>query len=384
MNSIQAKQIADYLHTQGINPKEIKGSSLWYYSPFRNESTASFKVDNDKNIWYDHGLGEGGNILDLVKKLHNISDISSVLSHLSGKAITTRPVEPFSFQQQENSSRFEDISIQPLNNPMLIQYLKDRKINIPLAQQLCKEIHYKAKGKPYFAIGFENDKGGFALRNEYSKICTSSEITSIDKGKPHCCVFEGFIDYLSFLTLKNVSSLESNIVILNSVNNLNKATEFLNLDDDKLKNLQIKMQNLQSFYLKNTKIENVFSEIEYQKISNLKVQSNDERGTLEKVMLKLAKKMNIIIQCFIKDKSNHKNYFLLNIESLLNLKNETTDEILHHHIEHLIGLTYNLYKSSPTNLTSGFFIITEEQERYISSRTPSHLIFKLFIELLSR
>ncbi len=233
MNAIQAKQIqiADYLHSQGINPKEAKGNNYWYCSPFRNERTASFKVDNEKNTWYDHGSGEGGNILDLVMKLHSIPSISGALAHLSGKTITTRPVETFSFPQQGNSNGFEEISVQPLTNPLLIRYLNERKINVPLAQQLCKEIHYKVKGKPYFAVGFENDKGDFALRNEYSKTCTSSDITFIDIGKPHCCVFEGFIDYLSFLSLKDKASIESNVVILNSVNNLNKATEFLKRHD---------------------------------------------------------------------------------------------------------------------------------------------------------
>lgn len=233
MNTQQSKQIkiADYLYTQGINPKETKGNNYWYYSPFRNERTASFKVDNEKNTWYDHGLGEGGNILYLVMKLHNISSVSGALVHLSGKSITARPAEPFSFQQQENSNGFGEINILPLTTPQLIRYLNERKINVPLAQQLCKEIHYKVNCKPYFAIGFANDKGGYVLRNGLFKGCTSSDITTIDKGKTHCCLFEGFIDYLSFLSLKGIQSIESNVIILNSVNNQNKATEFLKRHD---------------------------------------------------------------------------------------------------------------------------------------------------------
>ncbi|MDR2918204.1 MAG: toprim domain-containing protein [Tannerella sp.] len=53
----------------------------------------------------------------------------------------------------------------------------------------------------------------------------------MNKGKTHCCLFEGFIDYLSFLSLKGIQSIESNVIILNSVNNLNKATEFLKRHD---------------------------------------------------------------------------------------------------------------------------------------------------------
>ena len=49
MNIETAKQInlADYLHSkqQGIN--------LWYKSPLREETEASFKVNTERNQWYD-------------------------------------------------------------------------------------------------------------------------------------------------------------------------------------------------------------------------------------------------------------------------------------------------------------------------------------------
>ncbi len=217
--------LADYLQSLGYTPHKRQGNQLWYYSPFRKEHTPSFKINLNRNEWYDFGTGEHGDIVDFVKILYN-TDVSKALQIISGR-VAFIPTNSFSLHRQENSPGFEDIKVRPLTNPALIQYLNERKVHIPFAEQLCEEVYYKVNGKPYFAIGFENDKGGFTLRNKYSQNCTSSDITTFDKGKAHCVVFEGFIDYLSFLTIKGKPSIESNVVILNSVNNLNKATEFL-------------------------------------------------------------------------------------------------------------------------------------------------------------
>ena len=33
------------------------------------------------------------------------------------------------------------------------------------------EIHYQLNGKKYFGVGFQNNSGGFEIRNAYAKIC---------------------------------------------------------------------------------------------------------------------------------------------------------------------------------------------------------------------
>lgn len=35
----------------------------------RNEKTASFAINTEKNFWYDFGSGEGGDVIALVQKL---------------------------------------------------------------------------------------------------------------------------------------------------------------------------------------------------------------------------------------------------------------------------------------------------------------------------
>lgn len=64
MNIQHIKQISitDYLQRQGYMPVQIKGINHWYSSPFRQESTPSFKVNTERNQWYDFGTGEHGDI----------------------------------------------------------------------------------------------------------------------------------------------------------------------------------------------------------------------------------------------------------------------------------------------------------------------------------
>ena len=106
--------------------------------------------------------------------------------------------------------------------------LRERCINIEIARQHCQEVHYSANGKAYFAVGFRNDAGGYELRNKYFKGCTSKEITSMKTSSDACQLFEGFMDYLSFLTMKNWQQPKTDVIVLNSLSNMPKAK---NADD---------------------------------------------------------------------------------------------------------------------------------------------------------
>jgi len=128
----------------------------------------------------------------------------------------------------------EDIKVKPLENVALVQYLNERMIPVGLAQRYCKEVYYTCNGKPYFAIVFPNEQGGYDTQNKYFKGCIAPKaITTIDNGKSSCCVFEGFIDFLSYLVLKlrhnPDQSLfkEKDYFILNSVSNTSKLLERL-------------------------------------------------------------------------------------------------------------------------------------------------------------
>ncbi len=84
MNCEQANQIdlVDYLCALGFNPSKIRREDYWYLSPLRQEKEASFKVNRNKNIWYNHGLGRGGNLVDFAKEFYHCN-VSEALQKIS-------------------------------------------------------------------------------------------------------------------------------------------------------------------------------------------------------------------------------------------------------------------------------------------------------------
>lgn len=234
-----AKQIklADYLQSLGYTPVKQQGKSLWYKSPLRNETDASFKVNTELNQWYDFGTGKGGNIIALAAELYHSDNVAYLLERIAERTPYIRPAS-FSFgEQKTHSSSFQGVQVGELSSPALIDYLRGRGINIELAKRECKELRFEHNGKPYFAIGFPNISGGYELRNRYFKGCLApKDITHIrQQGEQRdvCYLFEGFMDYLSFLTIRvnnnpeEPRTSEQDYMVLNSVTNLSKAEQQL-------------------------------------------------------------------------------------------------------------------------------------------------------------
>ena len=231
MNIEEAKKIhiADYLHSLGYSPVKQQGANLWYKSPLREEHEASFKVNNERNLWYDYGAGKGGNIIALAQELFCSDHLPYLLNRIEEQAPHVRPVS-FSFQQQRSAPTFQHLEVDDLTHPALLRYLQGRGIDLTLAKRECRELRFTHDGKPYFAIGFLNVAGGYEVRNSFFKGCIApKDITHIrQQGEPRekCLVFEGFMDYLSFLTLrtKNCPTMPNldrqDYVILNSAANV--------------------------------------------------------------------------------------------------------------------------------------------------------------------
>ncbi|MDR2948335.1 MAG: toprim domain-containing protein [Prevotella sp.] len=235
--------IKDYLASRGIHPVKNHGYYGMYRSPFREDTNASLKVDYNKNLWIDFGSNEGGTLIDLVMRINNCSLKQAIYALKFQNHTTVNQYNSTTVQQQNTSSfhvkNYPDkqeasqqaiaiLKIQPLNNQALIDYLNERYINPYIARQHCKEIHYTVNNKEYFAIGFQNEAGGWELRSKYFKGCTSKDISIIrSEDMDTCLIFEGFMDYLSFLTMKNLNAPRQDTVILNSIHNLSKAMDFI-------------------------------------------------------------------------------------------------------------------------------------------------------------
>jgi len=235
MNCAEANQIdmVDYLYSIGHQPQKIRNNDYWYLSPLRDEKKASFKVNRNKNAWYDHGLGKGGDVIEFAVQLFNcnISEALEKISSFHPQKHLLHPSEKTSLHRHRNLvvNSIHDtpgtaIKItatkQPITDFFLSCYLKKRRINQTIANKYCSEISFELNDKIYKAIGFKNTAGGYELRSEFFKGSFSPKYVTYSnhKNAKSVTVFEGFFDFLSYQTIhQNLEQELTNFLVLNSL-----------------------------------------------------------------------------------------------------------------------------------------------------------------------
>jgi hypothetical protein len=223
VEEVKNTDMVDYLSSIGIVPAKASRNNYWYFSPFRNETIPSFKVNRNINRWYDFGEGKGGNLVDFGILYHKCS-VSELLRKMN---------KSFTFQQQNISFKKNDeevkkikvISEHEITSLVLLRYLHKRRIPIEIAAKFCKEIHYQLYGKNYYALGFKNNAGGYELRNEKFKASNSpKDVTLIENGADKLTVFEGFFNFLSYLSVhQKQEQPTTNFLVLNSTSFFEKS-----------------------------------------------------------------------------------------------------------------------------------------------------------------
>ena len=241
MNDLKNISIRQFLARRGILPKYERNGYGMYLSPLREERTPSFKVDYVRNLWYDFGLGEGGTLLTLVMRLERCDSREAVRRLQNGEkrdagsaslspSVGERPAVggPSPVVRLAAVPALRILSDDPLRHPALIGYLVSRGIVPSVAAAFCREVRYEVNGRAFFAVGFRNDAGGWELRSERFKGGSSPKhITTLDNRSDTVIAFEGFMDFLAYLSLKYPERLRIDAAVLNSVVNLPKAVPFL-------------------------------------------------------------------------------------------------------------------------------------------------------------
>ncbi|HMR82765.1 MAG TPA: toprim domain-containing protein [Niabella sp.] len=238
-----AKQtdLVGYLAFLGHYPdaRMSREQEFWYLSPLpgRFEKTPSFKVDRRKGLWFDHGIGKGGSIIDFGMLYHNCN-IPDLLERLQAflsfhrhsfqtkitKSAVEHPAQSSDKAVSGEKKKIRVLSEGPVISSALISYLKQRKIPLTVARHYCREVQYELNDKKYYAIGFPNDAGGYELRNAYFKgSAAPKSIALFDNKAETICVFEGFFSFLSFATIQENQQLTSNILVLNSLSFFDKS-----------------------------------------------------------------------------------------------------------------------------------------------------------------
>jgi DNA primase len=214
-----------------------------YFSPFREESTPSFHLDESKNSWYDYGTGEGGSLFDFVCKFAGctrsevydwLASFRNMVPESEYKAI----VAPI-FEKQRHPSRIVIDSVSHnFTKHKLVEYAASRAVSKEVLERYCEEVVYHVDSAPdrqFYAIGFKNNSGGYVLRSSISKRCSSSDITTLGPdgqmtdtvNADKVLVFEGFMDFLSWIDDVKQETPQYDCCILNSVTNLSKALPWI-------------------------------------------------------------------------------------------------------------------------------------------------------------
>jgi len=234
MNIEEAKSInlVEIMARLGRTPTKIQGSSIWYLSPFREEKTASFKVNLDLNSWYDFGMGEGGRIIELFQTLYNDQSVPHVLEIIGNMHAFSVPTPaPLPKPPKQKTDKPVITSIREISNSGLIQYLEQKRgLDPDLVRLYASEIHYNVGNSSYIAIGHANESGGFEIRNPNFKGSLKtkdiSHFTGTDKtGK--VAVFEGLFDFLALLSLHKLKEPPHDAIVLNTVSLVDKACNYI-------------------------------------------------------------------------------------------------------------------------------------------------------------
>ena len=233
MNASQAKAIPleEILGKYGHAAAYRRGADLWYRSPFRAEETPSFVVNTRKNVWYDHGEGCGGNVIDLVSRLSGETSIAGVLKIVAGFMGGIVPTAPSAVRAGKGGGgeRISATGEKELSHPALVQYLDGRAIPLEFARRYVREVRYRAGEKEYFGIGFRNESGGYEVRNPYFKGGIGTKDISVVPGTAPGIVnvFEGFMDFLSWPSLSGEPEPKETALVLNSVSLVSRAIAYL-------------------------------------------------------------------------------------------------------------------------------------------------------------
>jgi len=240
LSLIKRYSIVEYLERKGIRPVRKTSTYVMYRSPLREETHPSFKVDTEKNLWIDYAEGRGGSIIDLCIRLEGCT-LSEAICRLEQNtpdntthsySFTNRGIS-ISPNQRENvtaSGTRRLICLSDTLPPHLQEYLKkERCIDLEKATPFLKCISYEVRGKRYEAIGFANSSGDYELRDDktFKGTIAPKDITPIfeDKAQP-VYLFEGFMDFLSFLSMKG--EVTNQCLVMNSVSNVARSIRHLN------------------------------------------------------------------------------------------------------------------------------------------------------------
>ena len=232
----ESTDLVSTLKLLGYEPLRKSGGELFYLSMLRdNDSSPSFCVNEKSGLWYDHGMGKGGSVIEFALSYwahlpfkDAINELLKISGQLPGELVN-RPqqVKQTSLLMREPSYIIREVKPLGTNNS-ISDYLKSRGI-FEVAQDYLKELYYSIKlqdntRREVFAAAWQNELDGWEVRNMNFKGCLDKKAMSFIAGNDSKInLFEGMMDFLSWKKL--FPSDPSSSLILNTLSFLTPAME---------------------------------------------------------------------------------------------------------------------------------------------------------------
>ena len=272
---LRSTSMRDILAVEGHDTTHTRGGL--YFSPFRTkERTPSLHIDDANHRWFDHGAPEtgvdgkrGGDTVAFVQLLKGCSFLDAlgylcrfhpdIVPNLEVEAVKVPQMKDRIIADGSHGGDYLGTTIvcaqNPFLDPKLIAFAQGRGVGAAMLQRYCEEVYYDMrflvggieKTIRHHAIGFPNSDGGWVLRyipergGDKGKRSTGGYATMFDRNgmlilsddlyasAPSVVVFEGFMDFLSFMEDKRPGGTpdDMDVVVLNSVANLDRSLDFI-------------------------------------------------------------------------------------------------------------------------------------------------------------
>ncbi|GAB3901519.1 hypothetical protein [Spirosoma agri] len=244
--------INQLLQRLGCEVVKTSGGCQWYRSPSRIEKTPSFKLTRDANGWYDHGTGEGGNILDLAYRLHSglplagkldgqhvkealmfIENVMGVRGSLTTPLQQSQPTspEPHAFTLVNHAPFAVYGRGSSLTKSAL--YLGTRGVNAERVAPYLEDVTFVGSdGKKRYGFGLPNVSGGYEIRRygDWAKRSVGTKDVTMFKAQREVApwhTFYSLIDFCTFITVDKPPIGAYNYLIINSDSLVDIAIAYL-------------------------------------------------------------------------------------------------------------------------------------------------------------
>jgi len=209
----------------GFRPAMHSGEYQLYLNVLHLNNRPCFAVNQKLDVWYDHGLKKGGDLMDFGRAYWNgleTGELSNKIIELCSGQMDTNIQQQKKSKRKRKAQKLPFYQIQetmPLGNNMEISNFLRSQCLWEMALGQMREVYYyvldeKRLRKDFFAAGWPNENGGYEVRGRNFSGCLGAKgMTFLYNGNQELLIFGEYTDYLEWKYANRQSS--TSVLVLN-------------------------------------------------------------------------------------------------------------------------------------------------------------------------